>query len=35
LVEQIREKSERNKTPTAAIIDSQTAKTTAYAKNKM
>ena len=34
LVEQIRKKAGRNKTPTAAVIDSQTAKTTAYAKKE-
>ena len=34
LVEQIRKNAGRNKTPTAAIIDSQTVKTTAYAKKE-
>ena len=34
LVEKIREKAGRNKTPTASIIDSQTVKTTAYAKKE-
>ena len=33
-MQQIREKAGRNKTPTASIIDSQTVKTTAYAKKE-
>lgn len=34
LAEQIRENAGRNKTPTAAIIDSQTVKTTAYTRKE-